>query len=108
MKSYAWYVLAAFAEIAGCFAFWVWLRRARSALWILPGMLSLALFAFALTKVDSDHAGRAYAAYGGVYILASVFCLWTVEKVRPDRWDVLGVAICILGSLIILFGPRSR
>jgi len=55
-----------------------------------------------------DHAGRAYAAYGGVYILASVFWLWTVEKVGPDKWDVLGVAICILGSLVILFGPRDR
>jgi small multidrug resistance family-3 protein len=108
MNTYAWYVLAALAEIAGCFAFWVWLRQAKNVLWLIPGMLSLAVFAFALTKVDSDNAGRTYAAYGGVYILASVFWLWAVEKVRPDKWDMLGVAICILGSLIILFGPRSR
>lgn len=108
MKSYIWYILAAFAEIAGCYSFWVWLRQAKSIVWLAPGMLSLAFFAFALTKVDAAHAGRAYAAYGGIYILASVFWLWSVEKVRPDRWDALGVAVCIVGSLIILFGPRVR
>lgn len=108
MKTYAWYVLAAFAEIAGCFAFWVWMRQAKSALWFVPGMLSLAVFALALTRVDSDHAGRAYAAYGGIYILSSLIWLWAVEKVRPDRWDALGAAICVLGSLIILFGSRAK
>jgi small multidrug resistance family-3 protein len=106
VKTYAWYVLAAFAEIGGCFAFWVWLRQTRSILWLLPGMMSLALFAFALTRVDSTHAGRAYAAYGGIYIVASIFWLWAVEKARPDKWDALGATICILGSLVILFGRR--
>lgn len=108
MKPYAWYVLAALAEIAGCFAFWVWLRQAKSALWLIPGMLSLVVFALALTRVDSSHAARAYAAYGGIYIVASLFWLWAVEKSRPDRWDVVGAGICVLGSLVILYGPRSR
>src|SRR3546814_4696118 len=65
------YAAAALAEIAGCFAFWAWLRLDRSPLWIAPGMVSLALFAWLLTLIDSDAAGRAYAAYGGVYISAS-------------------------------------
>lgn len=108
MRSYAWYMLAAFAEIGGCFAFWTWVRQAKSFLWLIPGMLSLVVFALALTRVDSDHAGRAYAAYGGVYILASLFWLWAVEKSRPDRWDALGAAICIVGSLVILCTPRGR
>ena len=108
MNSFFWYVMAAVAEIAGCFAFWAWLRQAKNVLWIVPGMVSLAGFALALTRVDSSHAGRAYAAYGGIYILASIVWLWTVEKTRPDRWDVLGATICILGSLIILYGPRAR
>lgn len=108
MKTYAWYTLAAFAEIGGCYAFWVWLRQAKSLFWLVPGMVALAVFAFALTRVESDHAGRAYAAYGGLYILSSLIWLWVVEKVRPDRWDILGAGICILGSLIILFGPRVR
>lgn len=108
MRTYAWYALAAFAEIAGCFAFWAWLRQQKSGLWVVPGMVSLAAFALALTRVDSDHAGRAYAAYGGVYILASVAWLRAVEGVRPDRWDWMGIATCLLGSLLILFGPRGR
>jgi len=108
MNSFAWYVLAAFAEIAGCFAFWAWLRQRHSVLWLLPGILSLILFAAALTRVDTSHAGRAYAAYGGIYILASVLWLWAVERTRPDRWDALGVAACLLGTAIILFGPRAR
>ena len=66
------YAGAALAEIAGCFAFWAWLRLERSAWWIAPGMASLALFAFLLTRVESDAAGRVYAAYGGVYIIASL------------------------------------
>jgi small multidrug resistance family-3 protein len=108
MNNFAWYVLAAFAEIGGCFAFWAWLRMAKSVAWILPGMASLALFAYALTKIDSSHAGRVYAAYGGVYIVSSLIWLWAVEKARPDRWDVVGASVCIIGSLIILLGPRPQ
>lgn len=101
------YLGAALAEIAGCFAFWAWLRLERSALWLLPGMLSLALFAWLLTLVESGAAGRAYAAYGGVYIVASLGWLWAVEGLRPDRWDVTGAALCLLGAAVILLGPRS-
>lgn len=101
------YVGAALAEIAGCFAFWAWLRLDRSPFWLAPGMVSLALFAWLLTLVDSDAAGRAYAAYGGVYICASLAWLWAVEGLRPDRWDVLGALICLVGAGIILLGPRA-
>jgi small multidrug resistance family-3 protein len=101
------YVGAALAEIAGCFAFWAWLRLGKSALWIGPGLASLALFAWLLTLVDSDQAGRAYAAYGGVYITAAIFWLWAVEEARPDRWDLIGAAVCLCGAAIILFGPRT-
>ena len=76
-------------------------------LWLLPGMASLAVFAWLLTRVETDFAGRAYAAYGGVYILASLVWLWLVEGNRPDRWDILGAAICLTGAAIILFAPRS-
>jgi small multidrug resistance family-3 protein len=101
-----WYVLAAVAEIAGCFAFWAWLRNGASPWWLAPGLASLALFAWALTRIDAAHAGRAFAAYGGVYILASLLWLWRVEGVRPDRWDLVGAAICLVGASVILFGPR--
>ena len=107
MKTLAWYILAAVGEIAGCFTFWAWLRLHKSGLWIIPGLLALALFAFALTNIDATNAGRAYAAYGGIYILSSLVWLWVVEKTRPDRWDIIGVVFCLIGAGIILYGPRS-
>ena len=100
------YITAAFAEIAGCFTFWAWLRLGKSAFWILPGLGSLALFAYLLTKIDSDFAGRAYAAYGGVYIASSLLWLWLVESKWPDRWDLLGATFCLVGAGIIIWGPR--
>jgi len=107
MKTFLAYAASAVAEIVGCFAFWSWLRLGRSSLWVIPGLLSLALFAFFLTLVDTSFAGRTYAAYGGIYIVASLFWLWSIEGVRPDRWDVAGAAMCILGAAVILLGPRS-
>ena len=101
------YVGAALAEIAGCFAFWAWLRLDKPPWWLVPGIASLCLFAYLLTLVDAEHAGRTYAAYGGVYILSALFWLWLAEGVKPDRWDGIGVAICLLGAAVILWGPRS-
>ncbi len=101
------YIAAAVAEIAGCFAFWAWLRLGKSVLWLGPGVVSLVLFAFLLTRIDAVFAGRAYAAYGGVYIAASLMWIWIVEGGRPDRWDLAGAAICIVGAAVILLGPRG-
>jgi small multidrug resistance family-3 protein len=101
------YGAAALAEIAGCFAFWAWLRLGHSPWWLLPGMASLAAFAWLLTQVESDAAGRAFAAYGGVYIAASLLWLWAVEGRRPDGWDLAGAALCLTGAAVILLGPRS-
>src|SRR5690348_9285265 len=93
-----WYILAALEEIAGCFAFWVWLRNGRSALWSILGLASLALFAWTLTRAPVAFAGRAYAAYDGIYIATSLLWLWAIEQTRPDRWDVIGASLCILGA----------
>ncbi len=101
------YLLAALAEIAGCFAVWAWMRLGASMLWLVPGILSLAAFAWLLTLAPSDFAGRAYAAYGGIYIAASLVWLWAVEKQRPDAWDLSGAAICLAGAAVILFMPRT-
>jgi len=102
-----WFVLAALFEIAGCFAFWAWLRLGRNAWLVAAGVTSLILFALVLTRVDTVFAGRAYAAYGGIYIAASLAWLWAVEGSRPDRWDAIGAAICVAGAALILLGPRS-
>ncbi|SMF65259.1 YnfA family protein [Allosphingosinicella indica] len=101
------YAGAALAEIAGCFAFWAWLRLGKSAWWVLPGLAALALFAWLLTFVEADHAGRAYAAYGGVYIAAALVWLWAVEGAVPDRWDLIGASLCLAGAAVILLGPRG-
>ncbi len=108
MTAVLYYAGAAVAEMAGGFAVWDWLRLDRSPLWLIPGLAALVAFAFLLTRVDTAFAGRTYAAYGGVYIAASLIWLWVVEGTRPDRWDLIGAAICILGAAIILFGPRSE
>lgn len=104
---FAVYGVAAIAEIAGCFAIWSWIRLDRSGWWLIPGTLSLFAFAYLLTRIDSAFAGRAYAAYGGVYITASLIWLWSIEGQRPDRWDMLGGAICLIGACIVIFGPRN-
>jgi small multidrug resistance family-3 protein len=107
MKTAIVYLLAALAEIAGCFSFWAWLRLGKSALWVVPGIASLALFAYLLTLVQSSTAGRAYAAYGSVYIVASIAWLWAVEGARPDRWDTIGACVALLGAGIIVFSVRG-
>lgn len=106
MTTAAVYIGAALAEIAGCFAFWAWLRLDKPVWWILPGLASLALFAWLLTFTGATAAGRAYAAYGGVYVAASLAWLWLVENVRPDRWDLIGATVCLAGATIILAAPR--
>lgn len=106
MKSLLVFSAAALAEIAGCFAFWAWWRLDKSILWLVPGMASLALFGWLLAQVDSAFAGRAYAAYGGVYIAASLLWLWFAEGLRPDRFDVAGAALALAGAGVILAAPR--
>ncbi len=107
MNSFLLYAGAAAAEIAGCFSLWAWLRLGKPLWWVVPGVASLILFAYLLTLVESSFAGRAYAAYGGVYIAASMAWMWLVEDARPDRWDIAGVAICLVGAMVILLGPRG-
>jgi small multidrug resistance family-3 protein len=104
LATLAVYAVAALAEIAGCFAVWAWMRQGVSALWLLPGLASLAAFAWLLTLAPSDFAGRAYAAYGGVYVAAS---LWAVEGRRPDTWDLTGALVVLAGAAIILWAPRA-
>lgn len=101
------FVAAAFFEIAGCFALYAWSRLGHSVWWVLPGAISLLIFAWLLTFAPTDAAGRAYAVYGGVYIASSLVWLWAVERQQPDRWDLLGAAICIAGAAIILIAPRT-
>ncbi|HEY9631208.1 MAG TPA: YnfA family protein [Coleofasciculaceae cyanobacterium] len=108
MNTLAFFLLAALGEILGCYAFWAWLRLGKSGVWAIPGIVALVFFACVLTRVEATHAGRVYAAYGGIYILSSLFWLWLAEGVKPDRWDLLGTAISLVGTSVILFSPHHR
>jgi small multidrug resistance family-3 protein len=103
------FTTAAVLEIAGCFAFWSWLRRGTSPVITAIWIVSLVGFAVVLTRVDTAFAGRAYAAYGGIYIAASLGWLWFVEGQRPTISDIAGAAIAIAGALVIVgFASRAR
>ncbi len=101
----ALYLLAALAEIAGCFAVWSW-HRGASPLWLIPAALCLTAFAYLLALTPPSHAGRSYAAYGGIYIAACLLWLWLIEDTRPDRIDLIGAVLALTGAAVILFFPR--
>ncbi|MBI1775661.1 MAG: YnfA family protein [Proteobacteria bacterium] len=107
MTTLGLYLFAALAEISGCFAFWAWLRLDRSPFWAAAGVVVLVLFAFTLTRSEVAFAGRAFAAYGGIYIGASLVWLWLVEDTVPDRWDLAGVSLSIIGAAVIVLGHRT-
>jgi small multidrug resistance family-3 protein len=106
MQNVAWFILAAVFEIAGCYAAWMWLRLGRSAWWLAPGVVSLIVFASALTRVDAAFAGRTFAAYGGIYIVSSLVWMAVVERAAPRATDFVGAFVCLLGAAIILYGAR--
>ncbi|HHZ08220.1 MAG TPA: YnfA family protein [Rhizobiales bacterium] len=101
------FIAAAVAEIAGCYAFFAWWRNGAASFWLVPGFLSLVAFAWLLALAPLDAAGRAYAAYGGIYIAAALIWLWAAEGIRPDRYDIAGAAICLVGAAVILLSPRG-
>ena len=106
LKTLGRVVATALAEIVGCYLPYLWLKQGQSAWLLLPAALSLALFAW-LLSLHPTAAGRAYAAYGGVYIGVAILWLWAVDKVTPSTSDWVGVAVCFVGMGIIMFGPRS-
>ncbi len=101
------FFIAAFFEILGCFAFWLYFRLEKTPWWIALGVISLILFAYILTKIDVEYAGRVYAIYGGIYIVSSLLWLIFIEKESFNRWDIIGAGICILGASIILIGNQK-
>jgi small multidrug resistance family-3 protein len=98
--------LAALAEIGGCFAAWAVLRQGAHPAWLAVGLLALAGFAWLLTLAPADTAGRAFAAYGGVYIVASLFWAVVIEGARLSAWDLAGATLCLAGAAVILLGAR--
>ncbi len=107
VSSLLFYALAAVFEIGGSYALWMVLRLGKSPLWLVPGAISLFVFGLILTRIELEAAGRAYAAYGGIYVTASVIWLWRVEGRTPDIWDIAGTALVLAGSLVILLGRHN-
>ncbi len=100
------FIATAVAEILGCYLGYLWLRKGAPAWVLLPAAASLAAFVW-LLALHPHAAGRVYAAYGGVYIATALLWLWLIDGVRPDRWDVMGVALSIAGMAVIYFRPHA-
>lgn len=105
LKTVSLFLVTAVAEIVGCYLPYLWLRENKSAWLLVPGALSLAVFAW-LLSLHPTAAGRVYAAYGGVYIFTAILWLWAVDGVRPTVWDIVGSSVAVLGMAIIMFAPR--
>lgn len=105
LKTLGLFLITAVAEIVGCYLPYLWLREGKSVWLLIPGALSLALFAW-LLSLHPTAAGRVYAAYGGVYICVAILWLWAVDGIRPTVWDVVGSGVALLGMAIIMFAPR--
>ena len=105
IKAGALFFFTALAEIVGCFLPYLWLRKGGSAWLLVPAAISLSTFAWLLT-LHPTAAGRTYAAYGGVYVATAILWLWLVEGRVPNRWDLVGASVCVLGMAIIVLGSR--
>lgn len=107
-RSIALFVLAAVFEIGGAWLVWQGIRAQRGVLWAGAGLLALGAYGFVATLQPDAHFGRILAAYGGVFVAGSL--LWGVafDRFRPDRWDVIGAAVCLLGVSLIMYAPRGR
>ena len=102
LKTVLLFLTAAVAELVGCYLPDLWLRKGGSPWLLLPAAVSLSVFAWILT-LHPTASGRVYAAYGGVYVAMAVFWLWAINGVRPDRWDLVGAAVTLIGMAIIMF-----
>ncbi|WP_285506293.1 YnfA family protein [Actinokineospora sp. NBRC 105648] len=107
LRSVALFVLAALAEIGGAWLVWQGIRESRGWLWVLGGVLALGAYGFVATWQADAHFGRVLAAYGGVFVVGSLAWAVALDGFRPDRWDVIGAAVCLVGVGVIMYAPRT-
>lgn len=105
LKTFALYGMTALAELIGCYLAYVWLRKGGSVWLLLPAAIALAAFVW-LLSLHPQASGRVYAAYGGVYVGAALAWLWAIDGIRPNGWDLAGVALILLGAFVIVLAPR--
>lgn len=105
-RSVVLFVLAAIAEIGGAWLVWQGVREHRGILWVGAGMISLGLYGFVATFQPDPHFGRILAAYGGVFVAGSLVWAVVMDGFRPDRYDLAGAVICLIGVAVIMYAPR--
>jgi small multidrug resistance family-3 protein len=105
-RSVALFALAAAAEIGGAWLVWQGVREQRGLLWIGAGVIALGLYGFVATLQADPHFGRILAAYGGVFVAGSLAWGMVVDGFRPDRYDIVGATICLVGVAVIMYAPR--
>ncbi len=106
-RSILLFALAALAEIGGAWLVWQGVREHRGILWIAAGVMALGAYGFVATFQPDPNFGRILAAYGGIFVAGSLAWGMAVDGFRPDRWDVVGAAICLLGVAVIMYAPRT-
>ncbi|MEV0684940.1 YnfA family protein [Nocardia sp. NPDC050378] len=108
LRSVLLFALAAVAEIGGAWLVWQGVREHKGVAWIGAGVIALGLYGFVATLQPDADFGRILAAYGGVFVAGSLLWGMAVDGFRPDRWDVIGAAVCLLGVAIIMYAPRPN
>jgi len=108
IRSLGLFVIAAVAEIGGAWLVWQGVREHRGVVWIGAGIVALAAYGFVATFQDDPNFGRILAAYGGVFVVGSLAWGMAVDGFRPDRFDLIGAAICLVGVAVIMYTPRLR
>ncbi|MEU6861320.1 YnfA family protein [Glycomyces sp. NPDC046736] len=106
-RSIPLFLLAALAEIGGAWLVWQGVREHRGVLWIAAGIMALGAYGFVATFQPDANFGRVLAAYGGIFVAGSLAWGMVVDGFRPDRWDVIGAAVCLVGVAVIMYAPRS-
>lgn len=106
IKSATLFILAGLCEIGGGYLVWLWLREGRSIWHGLAGALVLILYGI-IPTFQPAHFGRVYAAYGGVFVVLSILWGWKIDGILPDRYDIIGGLICIIGVIVIMYWPRG-
>ena len=106
IKSISYFILAGLCEIGGGYLVWLWLRESKPAWYALVGAVVLVLYGV-IPTFQPAHFGRVYAAYGGVFIILSILWGWQVDKIAPDRFDLIGGVVALLGVAIIMYWPRG-
>lgn len=105
-KSLSYFVLAGLCEIGGGYLVWLWLRQGKSIYFALLGAVVLVIYGV-IPTLQPAHFGRVYAAYGGIFIVLAILWGWKIDNIAPDRFDIIGGSICLIGVFMIMYWPRS-